>query len=436
MYSTVDGRSFYDFSLLDLASRGFWGSCLLVARFKWRFVSIVFLLHIQKLTYTAFFRRHPISLAGIISIISVISSPITQQAIEYPTRSAGSYGRSSVGISRHWDSPSWDVGVTSVGSALMEGLYSVVANPPNPLDAVCPTASCSFSPYESLAMCAKVADVSSLLDVSTTVPEDREPLDFRNMPHNVDDAGQPTTAYYTSLPNNMTFDTNHPFSFISQPGNSSLAFIEDEAFPSALFHMFIIHTRADDPRGDNTINVTTSSLPTPEFGAFEILFYICVNTYETRVEEGESHTVIKSSTSTPLRNEDGGVTEVPKLQCDYSPWYINALIKCSSTTVNGSMTLAGGGDSIEEKPSGGNNSFSFEVGTLGATAYEIATSSRCMLARFRVATGGMESLSLNKVALWLRDILYGSERNIADPQEQLLRLQDYYNGIVTSISNT
>lgn len=36
IYDTPEGRPFYDFTLIDLASRGFWGSCLLLRRFKWR----------------------------------------------------------------------------------------------------------------------------------------------------------------------------------------------------------------------------------------------------------------------------------------------------------------------------------------------------------------------------------------------------------------
>lgn len=36
LYDTAEGHSFYDFTLVDLASRGFWGSLLLLWRFKWR----------------------------------------------------------------------------------------------------------------------------------------------------------------------------------------------------------------------------------------------------------------------------------------------------------------------------------------------------------------------------------------------------------------
>lgn len=38
LYSNADSPPIQDFNLVDLASRGFWGSCLLLERFKWRFV--------------------------------------------------------------------------------------------------------------------------------------------------------------------------------------------------------------------------------------------------------------------------------------------------------------------------------------------------------------------------------------------------------------
>lgn len=38
MFSTSKGRPVHDFYLIDLASRGFLGSCRLVGRFKWRYV--------------------------------------------------------------------------------------------------------------------------------------------------------------------------------------------------------------------------------------------------------------------------------------------------------------------------------------------------------------------------------------------------------------
>jgi hypothetical protein len=36
IYNTPQGRSFHDFTLIDLASRGFLGSCMLLWRFKWQ----------------------------------------------------------------------------------------------------------------------------------------------------------------------------------------------------------------------------------------------------------------------------------------------------------------------------------------------------------------------------------------------------------------
>ena len=40
MYGNGKSRVIHDFALVDLASRGFWGSWLLLGRFKWRFVAL------------------------------------------------------------------------------------------------------------------------------------------------------------------------------------------------------------------------------------------------------------------------------------------------------------------------------------------------------------------------------------------------------------
>lgn len=313
-------------------------------------------------------------------------------------------------------------------SSLVEGLYSVVS--PKPLDAVCPTASCSFEPFESLAMCAKVADVSDLLTISTTPPEDRPPLNVSSyeMPYNVGDDGLPSTVYYASLPNKFSFDANFPYAFYMQAANSSLAFRDDDAFPSSLLHMFIIATKSDidEIRG---LDVTEASFPTPEFHAFEILMYMCVNRYETQVEEGESRTVVKSSASIPTTNKAGNVTEIPKIQCDYAPWYSQVVVDCYHDDVYGNMSLASGGNGDS------NDSFSFDARGIFTASYQLVNDLRCMMMAFRRADGNMDHLAMNKATHWLREALYGPGRKITDPKEKLSRLNDYYGGIATSMSN-
>lgn len=253
--------------------------------------------------------RHPISLAGVISILSVLTSPLTQQAIEYPTRSAGDYGRATVGMSHHWQMSFDSNGVNPLDMALTEGMYTLLDDPPTPLEAVCPTANCSFTPYQSLAMCVKVADGSSSLVVSTVRPEDR--------PDFITDTDDDETTFmvYTSLPNGVNFDTVYPYALRTQPGNSSIAFEHDEAYPSAIIDYFVVYTALsgrNPPRRNNDTDISP-----PKFHAIEILLYLCVNEYETQVTEGQSRSKIKSSKST-LRTE-GNFTEIPRVICDAPP---------------------------------------------------------------------------------------------------------------------
>lgn len=327
-----------------------------------------------------------------------------------------------------------------MSSALISGIYSSVSHPPSLLDADCPTSRCSFSSYESLAFCTKIADITDMLTVTTTAPENWDSTEINKLPQNFGDDGLPTTRFYNSLPNNVTYDTNFPFGFAAMPGNTSLAFEDDVSFPSAMLHMYIIAATTDDLH-DLGANVTAASVPTPKFEAFEILFYMCVNKYHTSVDEGKTKTIVESSTSVPVTNEASNITEVPKMQCRYSPWYMNRIIKCYYDTEAGNMTLAGGVGELDSEtyPKGGNRNassdFSFVPSKLEWVANELATSARCNFARFRRADGIMEHLTVSKAALWLRDALYGPDKNITDPKEQIQRLNDYYNGIATSISN-
>lgn len=327
-----------------------------------------------------------------------------------------------------------------MGSALISGIYSSVSDPPSLLDADCPTSRCSFSSYESLAFCAKVADVTDKLTVTTTAPEGRKVPGPSDWQQNIGDDGLPTTTYYNSLPNNVNYDTNYPFGFSSMPGNSSIAFENDTSLPSAIVHMYVISTTTDDLQ-DLRGNVSAASVPTPKFEAFEILFYMCVNKYYTLVEEGKSKTIVESSTSVPMTNKASNITELPKLQCRYDPWYMNSMMKCQYEAPKGNMTLASDvGDPDTELSGKGSDSdagsgFSFVPSKLTWLANEIATSSRSTMAEYRTAGGDIEFFTVSKAALWLRDALYGHDKNITDRTEQLERLREYYNGIATSISN-
>ncbi|KAK0716263.1 hypothetical protein B0H67DRAFT_448388, partial [Lasiosphaeris hirsuta] len=138
-----------DFETFDTASRGFWGAVTLIWRFKWRSVA---------------------SLGSVVAILSIVSSPVTQQVIEYPTRLAISQTANNV-TTKAVKSWAFDpnVGPRAVGetilSTVLTGFLTRLSDPIQPLDVPCPTGACTFPVFNSLGICVKSANISSLLTV-------------------------------------------------------------------------------------------------------------------------------------------------------------------------------------------------------------------------------------------------------------------------------
>ncbi|CAH0020054.1 unnamed protein product [Clonostachys rhizophaga] len=179
-----------------------------------------------------------------------------------------------------------------------------------PLVASCPTATCSFKKYLSLTVCAKVKDVSQFLNVSTIASGEGG---FKDNSH--------TRTYSAALPNGIHLRTTATYSLWTQPGNaSSLSFHEDAGYPAALANHFIIHSRAADNDSspfspESTDKTRQHQHQQPEFGALEVLIYMCINEYDTSVKEGKSRTQQRTLSSSLLKDEQGRVREIPKLHC-------------------------------------------------------------------------------------------------------------------------
>lgn len=357
-----------------------------------------------------------------------MTSPLTQQAIDYPTRPLGVHGDASVGATRHWTPLSLTDDRMPLGAALMEALYAPFSTPPKPIGATCPTANCTFEPYESIAMCVKVADVTDQLEVTKVKPDGKD--DDRGMhveaAHSFDENGDLMPMYYTTLANNLTFDSNYFAALRVQPGGISLAFAKDEVYASSLLDLYITYTRSDNPQFH--ANGTLAEL---EYGAFEILLHLCVNEYETVVGEGKAHTTVRSTRSSPLndgRNETAMM--IPKVYCPPVPWDGTVALICQTTDEGeGSMLLAGVSDDRHE------NGLRFEIPLMEEIAYGIIQGSHSVYGRLRTADGEPASAYQQAWAQWLGDALWGVGRNVTDPEEQLQRLRSYYGGVATTISN-
>lgn len=354
-----------------------------------------------------------------------------------------------------------------VEALLAQALNAGISNMPEPIDAVCPTARCTLEPYESVAMCAKVADVTSRLKVSTVRPEGDDADTPSGIPRGMHNAtlvhmgtsgdGQPAPVRYVSLPNNVTFDHNYPFGVFSAVGNGSLAFRDDEAYDTALVHLYIIHTRSDDQRGspdDLEPLEPPGSFPDPvEFGAFEVMLHFCVNEYETVVEEGRSRTSIRRTKGISLGSGGGGggetgpayappppggkwnmtatpVDRIPSVECITQPWDRSGLSGCFKNNYTGSVILAS--VNSDRREDGLRIDVSPQLEEMG---HVIASTAAGLYMRLLTPQGYMSTAYRNRWSRRLRESLYGKERNITDPEEQAKRLEIFWGGVATSISN-
>lgn len=205
---------------------------------------------------------------------------------------------------------------------------------PNSIEASCSTGEYSFRPFKSLAICAKAADVSRFLVTSYIAPDGREePSDGVELSRERN--GQSNAIYYT-LSDNVTLDTKRPYSIEGTVGHSSIVFSDDEAWPSTFMNYFIIHKRSWENHNTNTTIYYEKS--PPEFGVIEVLLYICVNEYNTQVQDGQSRTVVRSSTSS-LVTAGANITHLP-VECTRPSTLDYTTMSCKDSGLAENMSLA------------------------------------------------------------------------------------------------
>ncbi|KAF2819752.1 hypothetical protein CC86DRAFT_429958 [Ophiobolus disseminans] len=147
-------RKLFDFYAFDNASRGPWGSAVLLCTTK---------------------GRHLVSVGAAITVLALAFEPFFQQSVSYPSRTIIT-GSGSVSIAISYNAKEQtaleEVGTWSTGAKNItaRNLASKIANtladrreysqaPPS----VCPTGRCTWAPYSSLGVCHRCQDISQLL---------------------------------------------------------------------------------------------------------------------------------------------------------------------------------------------------------------------------------------------------------------------------------
>lgn len=157
-------QKLHDFQVFDQASRGPWGSVLLLFRLKF---------------------WHLASVGAVSTILALASDSFVQQSVSYPLwDDAQSHQIASVPSTQAWSqfstvqvgggaslAPYFIFGITvpqPINAAVYDGvLDSDIGNSASAIRPICPSGNCSFTPSASIGVCSQCASVSDLLSFMT-----------------------------------------------------------------------------------------------------------------------------------------------------------------------------------------------------------------------------------------------------------------------------
>lgn len=284
-------RNLADFHTFDLASRGLWGSVSLIGKTRWRNVA---------------------TMGAAVTVIGIVTSPITQQTVSYPERLADTKGTATTSAARHIGDSSgqpYTEFLQMVG-AIHSGLEPNGANYYTDLTPDCSTAECSFPPFPTIGVCAKIANATSLLNV-TVLPSagfddstgwgDEISINTRMVAYNVT-APQLGAWVTTPVAYTMNFFTLNE-SFLFQD-NKDLRY-------TTLHDSLIIYSN-----GPNISYPNHDVTAIPNFQAAEVVLHLCVKTLEVKVTGGKAVTTASNEQFHVL----GDVPRVPVFKHDCVSW--------------------------------------------------------------------------------------------------------------------
>ncbi|GAB1317797.1 hypothetical protein MFIFM68171_08007 [Madurella fahalii] len=410
-FHTSPGRPLIDFDVLDRASRGVAGSIALLHRLKW---------------------RHLTSCAAIITVISIATTPVTQQMISYPTRRVASGEPVSVPYTRRWGALADALTNTDLARAVTEGMTRNTQDPMEHFRPLCPTGNCTFPRYTSLAVCAQTADISHLLNVTRI--ENSQPSEWFGGPAYIQlGMDEPRTAYNVSLPNGFGIVTPAPFTAVQRTGHAPIAFASDPNASNftAVAHVFNIYSN----EGNVSDPAYRPTDPRPggvwDFRAVETLYHLCVNTYQTEVIAGRHSTTVVASSYAPLLSAEGN-QPAPMVNCSTTWDFEGSVGSCPPNQVasDGVTILRDPDDPEGLDPT---RNFTIERMRAGVLSQSLQISVHLDI----IYTGEWNSHIIfnGPATVPFFTALYGRKFNVTTQEEHMARLAVYHNNTAIALSN-
>ncbi|KAK0377516.1 hypothetical protein CLIM01_05121 [Colletotrichum limetticola] len=329
-------RSLYDFELIDQASRGAWGSLILPSRFRF---------------------RHFVVLGALLTAISALTSPITQLSIKYSQEemlvakeATGSQATTQAVRDLMYPRDKLE---SAIRFASYQTSFLDYENFQKPLPyaaidthaTFCSTSNCTFDKYQSLGGCVKLANITSSLTA-----EKFEDGRMTETPILADRILPNSSVWKVSLPGGFDFDHQSKAALFTDilNGNHTFAFQHNPALLRArIASFFLIYTAPMLTESDKTWWMSTYKGPkrtwqeafdhvhSIKHEAVEVLFHLCVQSYNTTVQLGRERTLIEDTFTEPV-GQDGQAF----LDMDCQSLVLNRSWACSTSPDRGDEILS------------------------------------------------------------------------------------------------
>ncbi|OHF01925.1 hypothetical protein CORC01_02803 [Colletotrichum orchidophilum] len=286
-------RPLHDLHLFDQASRGPWGSVMLLKRIR----------------YT-----HFVSLGAVLMVVSALTSPITQLAINYPVRdSVALREEAKAPAVRNMTSDDDRMNAGSRRALVLATLSDSTGflEPIAPTGAFCSTGNCTFERYQSLGICVKTANITSHLRVEEFDSPDM--IDTLVLGFPKPDA----KVWRASLPSGLEMAHQTPLAAMVDMlnGSETFAFQDDEDLKQTRISSFTVVYTNPTSLNETWWNGLSDAAAAPfasevigaiydfRHEAMEFLYHLCVQTYETKIFMGVETTTLVETSAVPVEQE-------------------------------------------------------------------------------------------------------------------------------------
>lgn len=284
-------RQLYDLHVFDQASRGAWGSMVLLYRLRF---------------------RHFAALGAVLMAFSFLTSPITQLAISYPMREVpATTGEAKALAIRTIDAPKDRLDLAArkaiTLSTVVDGSH--FRHPIEPLGTTCTTGNCTFDTYQSLGICMRTANITSHLQIqgySNVEVGDIPLLGDRNGTSIIPEE----PVWNASLGSGYDMLHQAPLSLVTDMlnGDLSFGFADDKNLMQSRIASFILIYAAPVITDAAAKNLSTSPELAEELTAIssfhheavEILYHVCGQTWDSEVYMGTEKNRVISEVAEPV----------------------------------------------------------------------------------------------------------------------------------------